>query len=123
MNLLAALGVLLVQRPAKLPAELDGRFGIRKGYIHRKSFEKIEGEHESKTTLGREKSAWAQPCRRALAGTSGEANPLNHPSPLETIRSEDDRSDYRKPSACGYSRSENHCHTSRSCISPLSTQN
>ena len=30
MNLLAALGVLLVQRPAKLPAELDGRFGIRK---------------------------------------------------------------------------------------------
>lgn len=54
MNLLAALGVLLVQRPAKLPAELDGRFGIRKGYIHRKSFEKIGGEHESKTALGRE---------------------------------------------------------------------
>ena len=43
MNLLAALGVLLVQRPAKLPAELDGRFGIRKGYIHRKSFEKNRG--------------------------------------------------------------------------------
>lgn len=41
--------------------------------------------------------AWDQPCRRALAGTSGEANPLNHPSPLETIRSEDDRFDYRKP--------------------------
>ena len=36
MNLLAALGVLFVQRPAKLPAELDGRFGIRKGYIHKK---------------------------------------------------------------------------------------
>ena len=55
MNLLAALGVLLVQRPAKLPAELDGRFGIRKGYIHRKSFEKNRGgEHESKTALGRE---------------------------------------------------------------------
>ena len=44
MNLLAALGVLLVQRPAKLPAKLDGRFGIRKGYIHRKSFEKKSGE-------------------------------------------------------------------------------
>ena len=55
MNLLAALGVLLVQRPAKLPAELDGLFGIRKGYIHRKSFEKNRGgEHESKTALGRE---------------------------------------------------------------------
>ena len=38
-----ALGVLRVQRPAKLPAELDGRFGIRKGYIHRKSFEKNRG--------------------------------------------------------------------------------
>lgn len=43
------------------------------------------------------KTRMPQLCRRVLAGTSGEANPLNHPSPLETIRSEDDRSDYRKP--------------------------
>ena len=55
MNLLAALGVLFVQRPAKLPAERNGRFGIRKGYIHRKSLlKKIGGEHESKTALGSE---------------------------------------------------------------------
>ena len=36
MNLLAALGVLLVQRPAKLPAELDGRFGISAPIIEEK---------------------------------------------------------------------------------------
>lgn len=55
MNLLAALGVLFVQRPAKLPAELNGRFGIRKGYIYKKSLlKKIGGEHESKTSLGSE---------------------------------------------------------------------